>query len=58
MKEATGTDGIGVYEPLHPKNPQASWILGCEVPALGTSSISKTIGLEILKRGLEGINRT
>jgi len=40
------------------KDPQASWNLGYEVPAFGTSSISKTIGLEILKRGLEEINRT
>jgi hypothetical protein len=40
------------------KDPQASWTLGCEVPAFGISNISKTIGLEILKRGLEEINRT
>jgi hypothetical protein len=40
------------------KDPQASWALGCEVPAYGISSIPKTIGLEILKTGLEEINRT
>jgi hypothetical protein len=40
------------------KDPQASWTLGCKVPAFGTSGIAKTIGLEILKRGLEEINRT
>jgi hypothetical protein len=44
--------------PAGRKNPQASWSLGCEVPAFGASSISKTIGLEILKRSLEEISRT
>ena len=58
MKEVTDTAVIGNHKSLHLSDPQASWTLGCEVPAFGTSSISKTIGLEILKRGLEEINRT